>query len=105
MSVKFLLPLWYLRHIAKYCKVRFTEGFSDPEDKTPYGPWLRSPVPMSVRSWYVSLGQGILDSVLGPTSPRRCNANMVWEQSRDKRKRGALRLKAKPFQGAAKWCL
>ncbi|KAL0449153.1 UNVERIFIED_CONTAM: LINE-1 retrotransposable element O protein [Sesamum latifolium] len=29
-------------HISKYCDVHFTEGFVDPGDDLPYGPWLRA---------------------------------------------------------------
>ncbi|KAL0412201.1 UNVERIFIED_CONTAM: hypothetical protein Slati_3809800 [Sesamum latifolium] len=34
-----------LGHISKYCEVHFEDGFEDPGDDTPYGPWLRAPVP------------------------------------------------------------
>ncbi|KAL0355321.1 UNVERIFIED_CONTAM: hypothetical protein Sradi_3979000 [Sesamum radiatum] len=35
-----------LGHISKYCGLRFEEGFSDPGTDTPYGPWLRAPLPV-----------------------------------------------------------
>ncbi|KAL0361135.1 UNVERIFIED_CONTAM: hypothetical protein Sradi_3798000 [Sesamum radiatum] len=34
-----------LGHISKYCKLPFAEGFSDPGTDTPYGAWLRAPLP------------------------------------------------------------
>ncbi|KAL0461286.1 UNVERIFIED_CONTAM: hypothetical protein Slati_0016200 [Sesamum latifolium] len=36
-----------LGHIPKYCEVRFVDGFVDPGENTPYGPWLRA----SPREW------------------------------------------------------
>ncbi|KAL0462765.1 UNVERIFIED_CONTAM: hypothetical protein Slati_0164100 [Sesamum latifolium] len=38
-----------LRHIVKYCGMQFEEGFQDPGTDTPYGPWLRAPLPN--RNW------------------------------------------------------
>ncbi|KAL0356017.1 UNVERIFIED_CONTAM: hypothetical protein Sradi_4048600 [Sesamum radiatum] len=32
-----------LGHIGKYCELAFAEGFVDPGNDTPYGPWLRAP--------------------------------------------------------------
>ncbi|KAL0303028.1 UNVERIFIED_CONTAM: hypothetical protein Sradi_6170900 [Sesamum radiatum] len=32
-----------LGHIGKYCELAFCEGFVDPGNDTPYGPWLRAP--------------------------------------------------------------
>ncbi|KAL0415876.1 UNVERIFIED_CONTAM: hypothetical protein Slati_3419500 [Sesamum latifolium] len=37
----------WLGHIGKYCEVTFAEGFVDPGDNTPYGPWLRAPLSKS----------------------------------------------------------
>ncbi|KAL0403880.1 UNVERIFIED_CONTAM: hypothetical protein Sradi_2028800 [Sesamum radiatum] len=34
----------HLDHISKFCAWQFEEGFEDPGDETPYGPWLRAPV-------------------------------------------------------------
>ncbi|KAK4421167.1 hypothetical protein Salat_2067200 [Sesamum alatum] len=34
-----------LGHIAKYCELQFEEGFVDPGSDSPYGPWLRAPLP------------------------------------------------------------
>ncbi|KAL0402420.1 UNVERIFIED_CONTAM: hypothetical protein Slati_4271900 [Sesamum latifolium] len=32
-----------LGHIQKYCEKMFEEGFCNPGEDTPYGPWLRAP--------------------------------------------------------------
>ncbi|KAL0414030.1 UNVERIFIED_CONTAM: hypothetical protein Sradi_1604700 [Sesamum radiatum] len=34
-----------LGHIAKYCLKQFEDGFQDPGVDTPFGPWLRAPIP------------------------------------------------------------
>ncbi|KAL0449268.1 UNVERIFIED_CONTAM: hypothetical protein Slati_1483200 [Sesamum latifolium] len=34
-----------LGHIDKYCTVRFEEGYRELGEATPYGPWMRAPVP------------------------------------------------------------
>ncbi|KAK4381931.1 hypothetical protein Sango_2920200 [Sesamum angolense] len=33
----------HLGHISKQCDVQFQEGFVDPGENTPFGPWLRAP--------------------------------------------------------------
>ncbi|KAL0409698.1 UNVERIFIED_CONTAM: hypothetical protein Sradi_1904200 [Sesamum radiatum] len=37
----------HLGHICKQCDLQFQEGFIDPGDNTPFGPWLRAPIPTS----------------------------------------------------------
>ncbi|KAL0440236.1 UNVERIFIED_CONTAM: hypothetical protein Slati_2506600 [Sesamum latifolium] len=34
-----------MEHIEKYCEIKFEEGFIDPREDMPYGPWLRAPTP------------------------------------------------------------
>ncbi|KAK4414997.1 hypothetical protein Salat_2606800 [Sesamum alatum] len=38
-----------LGHIAKYYEVQFEEGFVDPGSDSPYGSWLRAPLPVRGR--------------------------------------------------------
>ncbi|KAK4426954.1 hypothetical protein Salat_1464200 [Sesamum alatum] len=38
-----------LGHIAKYCELQFEARFVDPRSDTPYGPWLRAPLPIRGR--------------------------------------------------------
>ncbi|KAL0411782.1 UNVERIFIED_CONTAM: hypothetical protein Slati_3767900 [Sesamum latifolium] len=37
-------------HIDKYCVVRFEEDYRELGEATPYGPWMRAPVPARGRS-------------------------------------------------------
>ncbi|KAL0420716.1 UNVERIFIED_CONTAM: hypothetical protein Slati_3094500 [Sesamum latifolium] len=39
-----------LGHIAKYCETVFVDGFVDPSANTPYGPWLRTTLPVRSRT-------------------------------------------------------
>ncbi|KAL0451724.1 UNVERIFIED_CONTAM: hypothetical protein Slati_1150500 [Sesamum latifolium] len=34
-----------LGHIDKYCEIRFEDGYRDVAADTPFGPWLRAPIP------------------------------------------------------------
>ncbi|KAL0462051.1 UNVERIFIED_CONTAM: hypothetical protein Slati_0092700 [Sesamum latifolium] len=40
----------HLGHIAKYCESNFAEEFLDPGIETPYGLWLRAPLPPRTRA-------------------------------------------------------
>ncbi|KAL0448756.1 UNVERIFIED_CONTAM: hypothetical protein Slati_1432000 [Sesamum latifolium] len=55
-----------LGHIDKYCEICFEDGYRDVDADTPYGPWLRAPIPGVNRtqlpqsgklSWYRGLNQ------------------------------------------------
>ncbi|KAL0427147.1 UNVERIFIED_CONTAM: hypothetical protein Slati_2889500 [Sesamum latifolium] len=39
-----------LGHLSKFCELRFSDGFSDPGEATPFGPWLRATNPLSGRN-------------------------------------------------------
>ncbi|KAL0433251.1 UNVERIFIED_CONTAM: hypothetical protein Slati_2659400 [Sesamum latifolium] len=55
-----------LGHITRYCNECFVDGFIDPVDDTPYGPWLRA----SPRDWVSNKAR----SYAGSTSPTmRCS--------------------------------
>ncbi|KAL0433047.1 UNVERIFIED_CONTAM: hypothetical protein Slati_2639000 [Sesamum latifolium] len=43
-----------LGHIDKYCELRFDDNFHDPGGETPYGPWLRAPIPTRGRQQMLS---------------------------------------------------
>ncbi|KAK4426428.1 hypothetical protein Salat_1411400 [Sesamum alatum] len=63
-----------LGHIAKYCELQFEEGFVDPGFDSPYGPWIRAPLPSGGRGQSTRrdpLGVSKIDRNLGPSQPRR----------------------------------
>ncbi|KAL0368285.1 UNVERIFIED_CONTAM: hypothetical protein Scaly_1047400 [Sesamum calycinum] len=59
----------HLRHISKFCEMRFEDGFQDPGEETPYGPWLQAPM----SPW----GTNHKSSFANLYFQHRCNSNPV----------------------------
>ncbi|KAL0437847.1 UNVERIFIED_CONTAM: hypothetical protein Sradi_0492600 [Sesamum radiatum] len=60
-----------LGHIDKFCDKRYEEGFQDPGNDTPYGPWLRAPIPNKPRPRTSARPSTVRSSTTGST---RCGS-------------------------------
>ncbi|KAL0400083.1 UNVERIFIED_CONTAM: hypothetical protein Sradi_2351600 [Sesamum radiatum] len=69
----------HLGHIDKYCELRFSEAFTDPGTETPYGPWLRAPIPIRGRRQVQP--HGLMTSLRQrpPPSPVRTGSTVFGE--------------------------
>ncbi|KAL0407807.1 UNVERIFIED_CONTAM: hypothetical protein Sradi_1715100 [Sesamum radiatum] len=67
-----------LGHIDKYCELRFEDGFRDPGTETPFGPWLRAPLPSANRCPTPPLGRLLSSRGFSQSRPPTCTGAAVF---------------------------